>query len=97
MPTHRPGLCRRVLTPALINRPIDYEVLGRTGAGHLPLVLTPGGGGGKGGFRWLAQRFKSGRQCLVWDRPNTGASGYTLGEDERQPEFDMQADYLVRC
>ena len=74
--------------------PIDYEVLGRTGAGHLPLVLTPGGGGGKGGFRWLAQRFKNGRQCLVWDRPNTGASGYTLGEDERQPEFDMQADFL---
>jgi pimeloyl-ACP methyl ester carboxylesterase len=74
--------------------PIDYEVLGRTGAGQLPLVLTPGGGGGKGGFRSLAQRFKNGRQCLLWDSPNTGASGYTLGEDERQPEFDMQADYL---
>ena len=73
--------------------PIEYEVLGRI-SGQIPLVLTPGGGGGKGGFRWLAQRFKNGRQCFIWDRPNTGASGFTLGDDERQPEFDLQADYL---
>jgi len=72
---------------------IEIEVHGRT-SGGLPVVLTPGGGGGKGGFRWLAQRLKSGRQTLVWDRPNTGGSGMTLGDDERQPEFDLQADYL---
>jgi pimeloyl-ACP methyl ester carboxylesterase len=71
---------------------ISFEILGdgRSGAG-CPLVLTPGGGGGKGGLRWLAQRLRGGRQCLIWDRPNCGASGLTLGDDLKQPEPDMQA------
>jgi pimeloyl-ACP methyl ester carboxylesterase len=72
---------------------ISYEILGGR-AGGVPVVLTPGGGGGKGGFRWLAQRLRTQRQCLIWDRPNCGASGLTLGDDVRQPEPDMQADFL---
>jgi pimeloyl-ACP methyl ester carboxylesterase len=70
---------------------ISFEVLGDGRSGGCPLVLTPGGGGGKGGLRWLAQRLRGGRQCLIWDRPNCGASGLTLGDDLRQPEPDMQA------
>lgn len=74
---------------------ISFEVLGKTG-GKTPIVLTPGGGGGKNGLRWLAQKLaKLGdRQCLIWDRPNCGASGLTLGDDLRQPEPDMQSDFL---
>ena len=69
---------------------ISYEILGKT-AGGVPIVLTPGGGGGKAGLRWLAQRLRGSRQALVWDRPNCGHSGMTLGDDLRQPEPDMQA------
>ena len=68
---------------------ISFEVLGKT-AGGVPVVLTPGGGGGKGGLRWLAQRLRGTRQCLIWDRPNCGASSLTLGDDLRQPEPDVQ-------
>jgi len=74
---------------------ISYEVVGKTG-GRTPIVLTPGGGGGKNGLRWLAQKLArlGDRQCLIWDRPNCGASGLTLGDDLRQPEPDMQSDFL---
>ena len=44
---------------------ICFEVLGKV-AGGVPIVLTPGGGGGKGGLRWLAQRLRGTRQCLIW-------------------------------
>ena len=44
---------------------ISFEVLGKV-AGGVPIVLTPGGGGGKGGLRWLAQRLRGTRQCLIW-------------------------------
>lgn len=72
---------------------VHYEVLGKPGGG-LPIVLTPGGGGGKGAFRWLALRLKKDRQVLLWDRPNCGHSGLTLGDTVCQPEPDLQADYL---
>jgi len=74
---------------------VVYELHGAPSS--LPaIVLTPGGGGGRGGFRWLAHSLakKTGRCCLVWDRPNTGASSLTLGEEPTQPEFDLQADVL---
>ena len=60
----------------------------------MPVVLTPGGGGGKGGLRWLAQRLRGTRQCLIWDRPNCGASGLTLGDTLLQPEPDLQVRVL---
>jgi hypothetical protein len=69
---------------------VAFEVVGGR-VGGVPVVLTPGGGGGKGGFRWLAQRLRDGRQCLIWDRPNCGSSGLTLGDDVLQPEPDLQA------
>ena len=51
---------------------ISFEVLGKV-AGGVPIVLTPGGGGGKGGLRWLAQRLRGTRQCLIWGaRPRSG-------------------------
>jgi pimeloyl-ACP methyl ester carboxylesterase len=72
---------------------VVYELFG-DGEG-VPLVLTPGGAGGRGAFRWLAQRLarETGRRCLVHDRVNTGSSSLTLGEDAHQPEFDLQADF----
>lgn len=69
---------------------ISYEVLGKVG-GAVPVVLTPGGGGGKAGLRGLAQKLRGRRQCLVWDRPNCGASSLTLGDHPLQPEPDLQA------
>ena len=58
---------------------VCYEVLGH-GAGT-PVVITPGGGGGRGALRWLAQRLKAGRKVIIWDRRARayGASGgFTL-------------------
>jgi pimeloyl-ACP methyl ester carboxylesterase len=77
---------------------VSFEVLGKL-AGGVPVVLTPGGGGGKGGLRWLAQRLRGTRQCLIWDRPNCGASGLTLGDSLLQPEPDLQvrADTAARA
>lgn len=68
---------------------ISYEVLGSKSG--LPVVLTPGGGGGKGGLRWLAQRLRGARQALIWDRPNCGASSLTLGDDLLQARYRRRA------
>ena len=74
---------------------VVYEVYGPASSQLTPVLLTPGGGGGRGAFRWLAQRLarETGRRCIVHDRVNTGASTFTLGEQATQPEWDLQADY----
>ncbi|MGP0032445.1 MAG: alpha/beta fold hydrolase [Acidimicrobiales bacterium] len=70
---------------------IAYEVIG---AGE-PWVITPGGRFGKDapGLRELAQALASeGKQVLLWDRPNTGASDVCFTGDS---ESAMQADALA--
>jgi pimeloyl-ACP methyl ester carboxylesterase len=70
---------------------ISYEVVGR-GA---PWVLTPGGRFSREtpGLRELATVLAAhGKQVLIWDRPNTGASDVCF---EGPSESDMQADRLA--
>jgi pimeloyl-ACP methyl ester carboxylesterase len=70
---------------------ISYEVIGR-GA---PWVLTPGGRFSKDtpGLRELATELAAhGKQVLIWDRPNTGASDVCFTGPS---ESDMQADLLA--
>jgi pimeloyl-ACP methyl ester carboxylesterase len=70
---------------------ISYEVIGR-GA---PWVLTPGGRFSKDtpGLRELATELAAhGKQVLIWDRPNTGASDVCFAGPS---ESDMQADRLA--
>jgi pimeloyl-ACP methyl ester carboxylesterase len=70
---------------------IAYEVVGDGPA----WVLTPGGRFSKDapGIRQLAEALAAhGRQVLIWDRPNTGASDICFtGRSESQ----MQADHLA--
>lgn len=71
--------------------PIAYEVVGE-GA---PWVVTPGGRFSKEtpGIRELAEHVAAaGNQVLIWDRPNTGASGVCF---TGASESDMQADHLA--
>lgn len=70
---------------------IAYEVIGE-GA---PWVVTPGGRFSKDtpGVRELAQVLAAhGQQVLIWDRPNTGASGVCFSGTS---ESEMQADRLA--
>jgi pimeloyl-ACP methyl ester carboxylesterase len=70
---------------------ISYEIIGE-GA---PWVLTPGGRFTKEapGIRELAEALAArGKQVLIWDRPNTGASDVCFTGPS---ESEMQADRLA--
>jgi pimeloyl-ACP methyl ester carboxylesterase len=70
---------------------IAYEVIGEGS----PWVVTPGGRFSKEapGVRELAAKIAAaGNQVLVWDRPNTGASGVSFNGTS---ESEMQADRLA--
>jgi pimeloyl-ACP methyl ester carboxylesterase len=70
---------------------IAYEIIGD----GPPWVVTPGGRFSKDtpGVRELAQALAAhGQQVLIWDRPNTGASGVCFTGDS---ESEMQADFLA--
>jgi pimeloyl-ACP methyl ester carboxylesterase len=70
---------------------ISYEVVGEGD----PWVLTPGGRFSKDepGIRELARALAAhGKQVLIWDRPNTGASDVCFGGDS---ESAMQAEHLA--
>jgi pimeloyl-ACP methyl ester carboxylesterase len=74
---------------------IAYEIVGEPGAGGTPWVVTPGGRFTKEapGVRDLAEALAAGgRQVLVWDRPNTGASDICF---TGASESEMQADRLA--
>ena len=71
--------------------PIAYEVIGE----GPPWVVTPGGRFSKDtpGVRELAHALAgAGRRVLIWDRPNTGASGVCF---TGASESEMQADALA--
>ncbi len=71
---------------------IAYEVIGEDGD---PWVLTPGGRFSKdyGGVREFAQALADrGKRCLIWDRPNCGASSVCF---DGPPESVLQADALA--
>jgi pimeloyl-ACP methyl ester carboxylesterase len=70
---------------------VEYELVGEGD----PVALTPGGRFSKdvAGVRELALALaEGGRQVLIWDRPNTGASDLCL---EGESEFEMHADALA--
>ena len=70
---------------------IAYEVIGE----GEPWSITPGGRFSKDapGVRELAEKLAaSGKQVLIWDRPNTGASEVCFDGDS---ESAMQADVLA--
>jgi pimeloyl-ACP methyl ester carboxylesterase len=72
---------------------ISYEVIGDDGG--QPWVLTPGGRFSKDtpGLRQLAEALaEAGKQVLIWDRPNTGASDVVFTGTS---ESEMQADRLA--
>lgn len=72
---------------------IAYDVIGDKGA--QPWVLTPGGRFSKdyGGVREVAESLANhGRRCLIWDRPNCGASSVSF---DGPPESVLQADALA--
>lgn len=80
---------------------IAYEIVGADPPGHAagdvpaPWVLTPGGRFGKDapGIRELAGALTGdGRQVLIWDRPNCGASDVCFTDAS---ESAMQADHLA--
>jgi pimeloyl-ACP methyl ester carboxylesterase len=71
---------------------ISYEIIGDGGQ---PWVLTPGGRFSKDtpGLRQLAEALaEQGKQVLIWDRPNTGASDVVFTGSS---ESEMQADRLA--
>jgi pimeloyl-ACP methyl ester carboxylesterase len=70
---------------------LSYEIIGDGS----PWVLTPGGRFSKDtpGIRELAQALAAhGKQVLIWDRPNTGASDVCF---TGASESEMQADRLA--
>ncbi len=75
---------------------IAYEVVG---AGE-PWALTPGGRFSKDtpGLRELAEALAAqGKQVLLWDRPNTGASDVCFtGDSESAMQADVLAELLPR-
>jgi pimeloyl-ACP methyl ester carboxylesterase len=77
---------------------IEYELLGKEGA---PAVaLTPGGRFTKEspGLRELAEKFVAdGRRVLLWDRPNTGASDFTLDGDSESGVNGRTLAVLIRA
>jgi pimeloyl-ACP methyl ester carboxylesterase len=71
---------------------IAYELIGD---GETTWVVTPGGRFSKDvpGIAELARSLAgSGMRALIWDRPNTGASGVRFGGNS---ESEMQADVLA--
>jgi pimeloyl-ACP methyl ester carboxylesterase len=71
---------------------IAYEVIGQGGQ---PWAITPGGRFSKdyGGVREMAEALaERGRQVLIWDRPNCGASDVCF---RGSSESDVQADTLA--
>ncbi|HEX5268248.1 MAG TPA: alpha/beta hydrolase [Acidimicrobiales bacterium] len=71
---------------------IAYEVIGDAGQ---PWVITPGGRFSKDypGVREMAQALaEHGRQVVIWDRPNCGASDICV---TGASESDVQADALA--
>ena len=71
---------------------IAYEVIGQGGQ---PWVITPGGRFSKdyGGVREMAEALaERGRQVVIWDRPNCGASDVCF---RGASESDIQADALA--
>lgn len=71
---------------------IAYEVVGRAGQ---PWVITPGGRFSKDypGVRQMAEALADrGRQVVIWDRPNCGASDVCF---RGSSESDVQADALA--
>lgn len=71
---------------------IAYELIGDTGPAW---VITPGGRFSKDtpGVRGLADEIAAaGNRVVIWDRPNTGASGVRF---DGVTESDMQADALA--
>jgi len=82
-------------TAAIDGTLISYELIGPSGGGGEPWVLTPGGRFGKDepGIRELAQALAArGKRVLIWDRPNTGASDVCFRGDS---ESAMQATHLA--
>ncbi len=78
---------------ALDGLTVAYEVIGSPGGE--PWILTPGGRFSKDapGVRELAMALADGgKQVVVWDRPNTGASSVCFSGPS---ESAMQADALV--
>jgi pimeloyl-ACP methyl ester carboxylesterase len=75
---------------------VEYDIIG---AGP-PWVITPGGRFSKDapGVRELAQELAAGgKQVLIWDRPNTGASQVCfLGTSESEMQADVLAGLLRR-
>lgn len=70
---------------------IAYEIIGE----GQPFVVTPGGRFSKDtpGIRELATELaRHGKQVLIWDRPNTGASDICF---RGASESEMQADVLA--
>lgn len=76
------------------DKEIAYEIIG---AGQ-PWVVTPGGRFSKdyGGVREFAEALaERGRRCLIWDRPNCGASSVDFsGESESVMQADTLAELL---
>ncbi len=73
------------------DREIAYEIIGE----GQPWVITPGGRFSKdyGGVRDFAEALaERGRKCLIWDRPNCGASSVDFTGPS---ESVMQADTLA--
>ena len=71
---------------------IAYEIVGGKGQ---PWVITPGGRFSKdyGGVREMAQALAArGKQVLIWDRPNCGASDVCF---RGASESALQADTLA--
>ena len=71
---------------------IAYEVIGQGGQ---PWAITPGGRFSKDypGVRQMAEALaEQGRQVVIWDRPNCGASDVSFGGAS---ESDVQADALA--
>jgi pimeloyl-ACP methyl ester carboxylesterase len=85
----------RVATLEVDGTTIAYEIVGERVGDGPPWVVTPGGRFTKEapGIRELAEQLaQDGRQVVVWDRPNTGASGICFTGDS---ESAMQADHLA--
>src|SRR5262249_48963922 len=74
---------------------VAYEVIG---SGDQPWVITPGGRFSKdyGGVRQMAEELaKHGKQVLIWDRPNCGASDVCFtGSSESATQADTLAGLL---
>jgi pimeloyl-ACP methyl ester carboxylesterase len=76
---------------------IEYELLGE--AGRPAVALTPGGRSSKDtpGLRELGEALVAGgRRVLIWDRPNCGASDFTLDGDSESGVNGRTLAALIR-